>query len=87
MALKFVAYDAFSDSERGFKKLSDLLNDDPDEKNLSYIFSRLYQAMAHLNNSKEKWRKSDLVKEADLIRAVATEAGLSSWESPDALTV
>ncbi len=87
MALKIVATDAFYDSERGYGELSAVLNDHPEDANISYVYTHLSDALVELLKSKEKWERSGLVKGKDIIRAVATEAGLSTWEHPDAITV
>jgi transcriptional regulator with XRE-family HTH domain len=87
MALRIVALNAFSDSERGYKELSQVLNDDLEQSNIAYVYTHLSDALVHLLKAKDKWERSGLVKGKDVIRAVATEAGLSDWEHPDALTV
>ena len=87
MALRIVALDAFSDSERGYADLSTVLNDDPEQANMAYVYTHLSDALVYLLKSKEKWEHSGLVKGKDIIRAVATEAGLSAWEHPDTITV
>lgn len=85
MALRIVAVDAFSDSERGFEELSNVLND-PKNINIVYIYMHLSSALLYLLRAKEKWERSGLVSGKDIIRAVATEAGLSTWEHPDIIT-
>lgn len=87
MALRTVALDAFADSEQGYEDLSRVLNDDEEQANLAYVYVHLSDALVRLLKTKEKWERSGLVKGKDIIRAVATEAGLSTWEHPDALTV
>lgn len=87
MALRIVALDAFSESERGYEELSAVLNDDPEQANIAYVYTHLSEALIYLLKVKEKWERSGLVKGKDIMRAVATEAGLSTWEPPDVITV
>ncbi|WP_275783569.1 helix-turn-helix domain-containing protein [Pararhizobium gei] len=60
------------------KQLADML----DDQTLSYVHIYLGDFITKLTASKEKWQKSDLVKDKDVYRAVATEFGLGTFEFP-----
>ncbi|NTJ42578.1 bacteriophage CI repressor [Agrobacterium larrymoorei] len=62
-----------SDGTEKEKKIAELL----DDNDLMGLHINLSNLISVLNDTKEKWLKSGIVKEKDVYRAIATEYGLS----------